>query len=59
MEEKKMKENVKSNKSNFSKDIVKLIQILGIGLPGSEKINYDNSQFHKIIMSDNDVLEHN
>jgi len=54
-----MKENVKSNKSNFSKDIVKLIQILGIGLPGSEKINYDNSQFHKIIMSDNDVLEHN
>ena len=41
---------VKASKNNFSKVILELIQALGMGLPGSGKINYDNLQYYKIII---------
>lgn len=41
---------VKNTRSNLSKVILELIQALGMGLPGAGKINYDNLQYHKVII---------
>lgn len=47
----KIQNMVKSGKSvNISKVILELSQALGMGLPMSGKINYDNLQYHKIII---------
>lgn len=47
----KIQNMVKSGKSvNISKVILELAQALGMGLPMSGKVNYDNLQFHKIII---------
>jgi len=39
---------VKASQNNFSKVILDLIQVLGMGLPNN--VNYKNLQFHKIII---------
>ena len=47
----KIQNMVKSGKSvNVSKVILELAQAFGMGLPMSGKINYDNLQYHKIII---------
>lgn len=47
----KIQNMVKSGKSvNISKVILELAQAFGMGLPMSGKINYDNLQYHKIII---------
>lgn len=47
----KIQNMVKSGKSvNVSKVILELAQALGMGLPMSGKVNYDNLQYYKIII---------
>ena len=47
----KIQNMVKSGKSvNISKVILELAQALGMGLPMSGKVNYDNLQYYKIII---------
>ena len=46
----KLKNVANGSTSNLSKEILDLIQLLGIGFPGTGKLNYDNLQYKSFIL---------
>ena len=46
----KLKNVAGGSTSNLSKEILDLIQLLGIGFPGTGKLNYDNLQYKSFIL---------
>jgi len=46
----KLKNVANGSTTNLSKEILDLIQLLGIGFPGTGKLNYDNLQYKSFIL---------